>query len=104
LSVSKPELECHAALDRIKLTVIVRLRLAAVFSVVLAFSIRAQAPDVFEVVSVRPSGPNTAWRFTMERSQLVVRAHTLAMLIATSYPDLPLWRVSGGPPWATKDL
>ena len=28
----------------------------------------------------------------------------LAMLIATSYPGLPLWRVSGGPPWATKDL
>jgi uncharacterized protein (TIGR03435 family) len=25
------------------------------------------------------------------------------MLIATSYPALPMWRISGGPPWTTKD-
>ena len=76
----------------------------AFFVAGLAYTIHAQAPQVFEAATVRPSGPNTAWRFTADRSQLVARAHTLTMLIATSYPDLPLWRVSGGPPWATRDL
>jgi uncharacterized protein (TIGR03435 family) len=72
--------------------------------IVLAASAGLAFSQTFEVVSIRPSGPNTARRFTLDRSQLVARAQTLATLIASSYPDVPLWRVSGGPSWATKDL
>jgi uncharacterized protein (TIGR03435 family) len=80
-----------------------RLGLAALFSVAVACPIHAQSPRVFEAVSVRPSSPNTAFRSSFERSQLVANGHTLVMLIATSYPALPMWRISGGPPWVTKD-
>jgi uncharacterized protein (TIGR03435 family) len=58
---------------------------------------------VFEVVSVRPSGPNATLKSAADRSRFVATNHTLAMLIASSYPDLPLWRISGAPSWTTKE-
>jgi bla regulator protein BlaR1 len=76
----------------------------AFFSTVVAHSIVAQSSESFEVALVSPSGPNSTFQSTLNPSQFIIRRHTLQMLIQTSYPDLPPWRMSGGPPWATKDL
>lgn len=78
--------------------------IVAIYSGILWVPTQAQPTETFEVFSVRPSASDARWHFTLDRSQLVAKAHTLMMLIATSYPDLPLWRVSGGPSWAIKDL
>jgi uncharacterized protein (TIGR03435 family) len=70
---------------------------------VAANSIYAQSSERFEAALVRPSGPNSTFQSTVTPSQFIVMRHTLQMLIQTGYPDLPPWRMSGGPPWATKD-
>lgn len=81
-----------------------RATVAAGFSLaLLTHLLPAQSPEIFEVASVRPSGPDSAFRSTADRSQFVATRHTLEMLISSSYPDLPRWRVSGGPVWASKD-
>ena len=68
-----------------------------------AHSICAQ-PDTFEAAIVRPSGPNSVFRSDLDASQFVASRHTLAMLIQSSYPEMPSWRMSGGPPWMTTDF
>jgi bla regulator protein BlaR1 len=70
----------------------------------IAPSVSAQSSEVFEVALVRPSGPNSVLRSDLDGSQFVASRHTLAMLIASSYPELPAWRMSGGPSWVTTDL
>jgi uncharacterized protein (TIGR03435 family) len=76
---------------------------AAVSLAVLVHLILGQSSDTFEAASIRPSGPDSTVRSKVDRSQFVATRHTLAMLISSSYSDLPTWRVSGGPSWATKD-
>jgi bla regulator protein blaR1 len=78
--------------------------LAIVFlSTVIAYSIYAQSSASFEAAIVRPSGPKSIFQSKLTRSEFIVTRHTLQMLIQTSYPDLPPWRISGGPSWATTD-
>lgn len=74
------------------------------FSVVVACSAYAQSSETFEAAIVRPSGPKSTFQSTLTPSQFIASRHTLQMLIQTSYPDLPPWRMSGGPSWATTDM
>src|SRR5258708_6908970 len=81
-----------------------RLALTISFTLtVVAHSICAQSSG-FEAAIVRPSGPDSVFQSTLSPSQFVATRHTLAMLIASSYPDLPSWRMSGGPSWVTADM
>lgn len=81
-----------------------RLTLAiACVSTIVAHPIRAQSPPSFEAAIVHPSGPDSTFQSKLTRSEFVATRHTLQMLIQTSYPDLPPWRISGGPSWAGKD-
>lgn len=75
----------------------------ALFSTVATHSIYAQSSESFEAAVVRPSGPESAFQSTLTASQLIFKRHTLQMLIETSYPNLPSWRISRGPSWATRD-
>jgi len=76
----------------------------AFLSTVLAHSIYAQSSESFEAAVVRPSGPKSAFQSKVTASQFTATRHTLQMLIESSYPDLPSWRMSGGPSWVTKEL
>ena len=76
----------------------------AFFLTVVVHSICAQSSESFEVALVRPSGSDSAFQSTLNPSQFIATRHTLQMLIQSSYPHLPPWRMSGGPPWATRDL
>lgn len=67
-------------------------------------SVCAQSLDRFEVAIVRPSGPDTTAQMSIKSSQFISRHRTLQMFIQESYPNMPAWRVSGAPSWATKDL
>ena len=70
---------------------------------VIAHPTYAESSESFEAALVRPSGPDSVFQSTLTPSQFVSTRHTLAMLIASSYPDLPSRRMSGGPSWVTKD-
>ncbi len=74
------------------------------FLIVVAHPVCAQVPERFEEAIVRPSGPDSTPQMSIKTSQFISRHRTLQMFIQESYPDLPTWRVSGAPPWATKDL
>jgi uncharacterized protein (TIGR03435 family) len=65
----------------------------------------AQAPDAFEVASVKPSLPGTRISSTLDAAQFNCTSHSLMMLIMSAYPDIEVqpWRVSGGPAWLTSD-
>ena len=71
---------------------------------VLGHALLAQWPGHFETAIVRPSGPSSTFESTLTPSQFVARRHTLQMLIQSSYPDLPPWRISGGPSWVNAEL
>lgn len=70
---------------------------------VIACTVRAQPPDTFEAAIVRPSGPDSVFKSDLTASQFTATRNTLQMLIQSSYPDLPSWRITGGPSWVTKD-
>ena len=59
----------------------------------------AQSLPGFETAIVRPSGPQSVFQSKLTSSQFIATRHTLQLLIESSYPDLPPWRISGGPPW-----
>jgi bla regulator protein BlaR1 len=66
-------------------------------------AIRAQSSESFEAAVVRPSGPQSTFQSTVTASRFIASRHTLNMLIASSYPDLPPDRISGGPAWAATE-
>ena len=72
--------------------------------IVAAHFVCAQSSPRFEEAIVRPSGPDTTAQMSIKSSQFISRHRTLQMFIQESYPNLPAWRVSGAPPWATKDM
>jgi uncharacterized protein (TIGR03435 family) len=76
-------------------------RLLALF---LVGSLHAQLSSTFEAAIVRPSAPDSAFRATLDASQFIATKHTLSMLIASSYPELPSWRMTGGPSWLRTDF
>jgi uncharacterized protein (TIGR03435 family) len=76
----------------------------ALFSLVVGQSICAQSSESFEAAIVRPSSPKSTFQSTVTSSQFIASRHTLQMLISSTYPDLPLWRMSGGPSWATTEF
>lgn len=76
----------------------------AFFSILVAYLTCAQSSETFEAAVVRPSGSGSTFQSTLTPSQFVASRHTLQMLIQTAYPDLPPWRMSGGPRWATTDM
>lgn len=78
--------------------------LPALLLTTFAYSLHAQASDTFEVALVRPSGPDSTFRSSLDASQFIASHHTLSMLIASSYPELPSWRMSGGPSWIATDF
>jgi uncharacterized protein (TIGR03435 family) len=65
----------------------------------------AQAPDTFEVFSLKPSRPGTRFKSTLDAAQFICSANSLMSLIRSAYPDITLesWRVSGGPAWINSD-
>ncbi len=81
------------------------------YAAILAFALTVMAPpvcaqpsEIFEAADVRPSGPDSVFQSTLTSSQFIARRHTLAMLIESSYPEMPSWRMSGGPAWMTTDM
>lgn len=72
--------------------------------IAVAHSVCAQSLERFEEAIVRPSGPDSPTQMSVKPSQFIARHRTLQTLIQLSYPNFPAWRVSGAPPWATKDL
>jgi len=78
--------------------------LPALFLATLVCPIHAQSSDTFEAAIVRPSGPDSQFRATLDASQFIATKHTLSMLIASSYPELPSWRMTGGPAWLRTDF
>lgn len=75
-----------------------------IFAAVVATCLCAQSPDTFEAAIVRPSGPDSVFQSTVTASQFTARRHTLAMMVAESYPDVESWRMSGGPSWVRTDM
>jgi uncharacterized protein (TIGR03435 family) len=75
-----------------------------VLAAALASYLFAQSPDTFEAAIVRPSGPDSVFQSTVTASQFTARRHTLAMMVAESYPDIESWRLSGGPSWVRNDM
>ncbi len=67
-------------------------------------SLHAQSSNNFEAAIIRPSGPDSAFRATLDASQFIATRHSLSMLIASSYPELPSWRMTGGPSWIGTDF
>jgi bla regulator protein BlaR1 len=63
----------------------------------------AQSQESFEVASLKQSASGSAFRSSLDGAQFIATRHTLMMLIISSYPDLPAWRVSGGPSWIKTD-
>lgn len=80
------------------------LFLLIVFAHTVCAQSSAQSLERFDVAIVRPSGPDSTPQMSIKTSQFIARHRTLQTLIQLSYPELPAWRVSGAPPWATKDM
>ena len=68
-------------------------------------TLAAQAPDTFEVASLKPSLPGTRFTSKLDAAQFNCTAHSLLNLIQSAYPDIEVqpWRVAGGPAWLDTD-
>src|ERR1043165_5776056 len=80
-----------------------RRKLALIFLALAVYSICAQPPRAFEAAIIRPSSPDSKFQSDLIGTQFIARRHTLRMLVQSSYPDLPPWRISGGPAWVNAD-
>jgi uncharacterized protein (TIGR03435 family) len=65
--------------------------------------ISAQPPETFEVASVKPSRPGAIFSSTLDPAQFACSRNSLLMLIVSTYPEFPVWRISGGPAWLTRE-
>lgn len=75
----------------------------ALFALIMAAQTGAQPPGSFEVAALKPSAPDARFSSRLDRAQFVCTAHTLMLLIQSAWPDLPAWRVAGGPGWINTD-
>jgi uncharacterized protein (TIGR03435 family) len=68
-------------------------------------ALSVQAPDVFEVASLKPSRSGARLTSTIDAAQFRCTAHTLMHLLMSAYPDIEVqpWKVSGGPAWLNND-
>ena len=74
--------------------------LAVQFTMIAAGApIAAQAPETFEVASLKQSRPGSRMSSTLDAAQFNCTAHSLMHLIVSAYPDIEVqpWKVSGGP-------